>query len=98
MENQVTLDRSEYDRLKDSERELKTLNQTLQDNEPLIISVHDRWGNENNMRAISGKEQVEDFFKEYNQLNEQLREEVKIIEEKYEKQNDLLQLIKAYFN
>ena len=96
MENQVTLDRREYDYLQECKRELATMNERFENDEPIIVSATDRWG-ESSFNVFSGKKKVEDFFSQHNAAVKDLKAELKTLEDRYKKQSAFLAVMKEFF-
>jgi len=94
MENQVTLDRAEYDRLKEIEREAKTLKQIIDKDEPLIVNMVDGYNGVQEYNVYSGRDKVKALFNTLERRVVVAEDNSKAIEERYKKSQELLKYVK----
>jgi hypothetical protein len=92
--NLVTLDRQEYDALKEIEREAKTLKKIIDNDEPLIISMSEGYGGEQRYNVYSGRDKVKDLFLQLEKAIEYERKRNDDIEKRYKKSQEVLKYVK----
>lgn len=84
MENQVTLDRQEYDDLQNFKRKYLHQKEVLDNNEPLILRIDAGYHNEETLRVFSGEREVKELFENYTESIGRYNKDLKVLKDEYE--------------
>ena len=98
MENQVTLDRSEYDSLQDYKRKFTQQKELMENDEPLILLIKHDYHGEERLKVYSGEPRVKELFLHYESRVKEQEKNLKNIEDRYKEESNQFKEIKQILN